>query len=171
MRTINTKQIWLGLLLLLSMLPEAVLGQVIISTTSTHTESLDETSLNTPSEAGEDLLNIVETLSNFNQLSIKNVKKSQQWKVAVSRRDINWPAAFSIYIRRNSNGTPCSGCTGINTGLSPTIYVPINLLESDFIYGNGEVGNIDVQVKVEGISLTVDAQAYSTEIIYTLYGD
>lgn len=146
-------------------------GQIIISTLSSHVQSIDENNLNVPGEAGSDIASQITTASNFNQLDILNMGTTRQWKVSVSRYDIHWPAAFSLSVKRTSNGIACGGCAGINLGASPAGFVTINLSETDFIFGSGEVVDINLQFQISGLSLTVPADSYMTEIVYTLYGD
>lgn len=146
-------------------------AQLVISQLSNWQEDLDATDLLTPEEAGEDLNPTLQTVANYNQLDILNVASTQDWKITVSKSDINWPAAFVPYVQRTSNGIPCGTCTGVNTVTSPAGFLQITNLEQDFVFGSGEVTNIDVQFRITGISLTVDADNYSTEIIFTLYGD
>lgn len=148
-----------------------VWSQLVISQVSNWQEDLDATDLSTPEEAGADLNGTLQTASNYNQLDILNVASTQDWKISVSKSDINWPAAFVPYVQRTANGVPCGSCAGVNTITSPSGYLQITNLEQDFIFGSGEVTGIDVQFRVTGISLTVDADNYSTEIIFTLYGD
>ena len=167
------KFIWKNILpiFILVMFSTQVNGQLVISQVSNWQEDLDATDLLTPEEAGEDLNPVLQTVANYNQLDILNVASTQNWKITVSKSDINWPAAFLPYVQRTSNGIPCGTCSGVNTVTSPSGYLQITNLEQDFIFGSGEVTNIDVQFRVTGISLTVDADNYSTEIIFTLYGD
>ncbi len=171
--TINVSSNWhkiLGFCIILFISWQAR-AQLVISQVSNWQEDLDATDLSTPEEAGMDLNGTLETTSNFNQFDILNVATSQDWKITVSKSDINWPGAFIPYVQRTSNGTPCGTCSGVNIGGSVTGYLQITNLDQDFILGTGEVTDIDVQFKVEGISLTVDADNYSTEIIFTLFGD
>ncbi len=146
-------------------------AQVVVTAVTNWKRDVDANDLTTSFEAGNDLKSTVETAPNFNQLDIRNVETTQQWKVAISRQDINWPAALTLSVIRNSVGTPCGGCMGVNVGGSPSVYVPITVIETDFIQGSGEVTGINLQYKIEGISLTIPADSYSTEILYTLYGD
>ncbi len=134
-------------------------------------EVLNASDLTISGEAGSDLNPTLETSTNYNQLDIRNLGSTINWKVTVSKRDINWPSAFMPFVIRNSNGTSCGGCTGINTGTSVSGYIQITNLEQDFIYGTGRVDDIDLQFKIEGITLAVSAQNYQTEIVFTLYGD
>lgn len=146
-------------------------AQLVISQVSNWQEDLDQTDLAIPDEAGSDLNSVLESSSNYNQFDILNVADSQDWKITVSKSDINWPGAFLPYVQFTTTGTPCGSCAGVNVGTSVSGYLQITGIEQDFILGSGEVTGIDVQFKVEGISLTVDADNYSTEIIFTLFGD
>lgn len=165
------KHLYILAMFAMMLLGGSATAQVVTVSVNSWHEEIDENDLSVPLEAGYDLDPTMETSTNFNQLDVFNVAKTKTWRVTVSRRDVNWPAALSLYIKRTSIGTPCAGCTGVNVGASPSVYVQVVPLETDFIYGTGEVTGIDLQVKVEGLSLTLDADNYSTEIIYTLFGD
>ena len=146
-------------------------AQVVIVSVSNYREDVDENDLTVPLEAGYDLEPMIETSASFNQLDVLNVAKSKDWKVSVSRRDVNWPGALTLSVKRTSTGTACMGCSGVNVGLSPSTYIPLTAAEQNFIYGTGEVTGINIQMRIQGVSLTIDADTYSTEVIYTLYGD
>lgn len=150
---------------------EDVHAQLLLSQTSTWREDVDAGDLSIPDEAGADLNSTLETSANYNQLDILNMADSQGWKITVSKQDINWPAAFLPFVQRTGNGFPCATCPGVNQFSSVSGYLQITNLEQDFIFGTGEVTDINLQFKIEGLSLTVDAQNYSTEVIFTIYGD
>lgn len=156
---------------LLIFLQTEVQGQLVISQVSTWRQSLDASNLSIPDEAGADLNPVLETPTNFNQLDILNMAASQGWKITVSKQDMNWPSAFVPYLQRTDDGIPCATCSGVNTFMSVPGYMEITDMEQDFIYGAGEVTDIDIQFKVEGLSLAVDAENYATEVIFTIYGD
>jgi len=146
-------------------------AQVVVVSVNSWMESIDENDLTVPLEAGYDIDPELETSTSFNQLDVLNVAKAKDWKVTVSRRDINWPGALTLSVKRTSPGTPCMGCAGVDGGTSPATYIPVTGSEQDFIFGTGEVNNVNIQMKIEGLSLTIDADSYSTEVIYTLFGD
>jgi hypothetical protein len=146
-------------------------AQVILSTIRSYSETIDQFDLEMSREAGSDLNSSFETSATFNQLDILNVASNQGWRIAISREDINWSGAFTLSVRRNSTGTACGTCMGVNGAASPSAYIAISAVETDYIFGTGEVTGIDLQFRVEGLSLTVPAASYSTEIVYTLYGD
>lgn len=146
-------------------------GQAILSSQYTFSDILDANDLSIANEAGTDLTSAYETPVNFNLLDIKNVKPNQGWRVVVSKQDINWNASLVVSVKRNSAGAPCGTCLGVQAGMSGTNYMVVNAMETDFIFGSGEVNDIAIQFMVSGISVLLPAQAYSTEITFTLYGD
>ena len=90
------KEFFRNILLILAFVVSATSAdaQLVISQLSNWQEDLDATDLATPEEAGEDLNPTLETASNYNQLDILNVASTQDWKITISKSDINWPGAF-----------------------------------------------------------------------------
>lgn len=160
-----------SVLLLLFGTSVALSAQVVRTQVSDWTEVLDANSLITTGEAGSDLNPVLETVSNYNQMDVRNVKNTQNWKVSVSKQDVNWPGVFVPYVQRTSTGNSCGGCAGVNTATSPSGYVQITDLEQDFIFGSGKVNDIDLQFRIEGITLALKADYYRTNIVFTLYGE
>lgn len=146
-------------------------SQVVSLQLSAWTTQLDGTNLTIPSEAGADLNPTIETVSNFNNLSVQNVTDALNWKITISKQDLNWTSSFLPSVQRTSDGTPCGTCAGVNTGKSITGYLQVTDIEQDFLFGTGSVQNINLQFKVDGISLAVPAQNYQTRVIFTLYQD
>ena len=104
-------------------------------------------------------------------MDIAGISPSTGWKITVSKEDINWPSSFIPSAQRTSIGAACGTCSGVNIGTSVTGYIQITDLEQDFIFGEGTVNNIDLQYRIDGISLAVDADTYQTRVVFTLYGD
>lgn len=163
-------KIWIGMLLAF-VSAQFSYGQVVTVSVNNWMETIDENDLTVPLEAGYDIDPVIETSTNYNQLDVLNVANAKDWKITVSRRDINWPGALTLSVKRTSLGTPCMGCAGVDGSTSPATYVPVTGADQDFIFGTGEVNNVNIQMRIEGLSLTIDADTYSTEIIYTLFGD
>lgn len=156
---------------LLLSLPCLVNGQIIRSQTDKWSTDLDGDDLVDANEAGSDLNSTLETSSTFNQLDIAGINPTTTWKVTVSKEDINWTSTFIPSVQRTSIGSPCGSCAGVNIGTSSVGYVQVTDIEQDFIFGAGVVNNIDLQYKIDGITLAVDADTYQTRIVFTLYGD
>lgn len=146
-------------------------AQIIRSQTSKWSNDLDGGNLTTVNEAGADLNSTLETTSNFNRVDVAGISTTQGWRVTVSKIDISWPAAFIPSVQRTSTGTPCGTCAGVNTGTSVTGYLQVTDVEQNFIFGTGTVNDINIQFKIDGITLAVPAGTYQTTVVFTLYGD
>ena len=167
----SNKKLLLHICLLLIFCGSTLKGQIIRSQTQNWNQTFSGTDLTTSNEAGEDLNSSVETASNFNMLDIAGLAPGKNWKVTVSKQDINWSSGFIPSIQRTGNGTPCGTCSGVNTGSSVTGYLQVTDAEQNFIFGSGNVSNISLQFRITGLTLAVPAQNYSTRIVFTLYGE
>lgn len=149
-----------------------ICAQQIVSSTFNYREVINAADLTTPNEAGSNLNSSIETSAAFTRLDIRNIGSTQGWKVVISRQDITWNNALTIFIQRTSDGSPCVTCDGVTSSISPlNTYIPLQAIQTDFIYGKGEVTGIDLQVRVDGLSVLLPVDNYRTEIMYTLYGE
>ncbi|MBI1305013.1 MAG: hypothetical protein GC181_00195 [Bacteroidetes bacterium] len=98
-------------------------------------------------------------------LDIKKLTKNAYWTVMVSKNDVNWDSQVKIYVRRTSSG---DGKGFANGGWN---YILINNLNSTFLTGYEKLNNIDLQYKVEGMDVSMEAGTYYTDIVYTLFED
>lgn len=113
-------------------------------------------------DPGEDLNYALESTNSIN-LDIKKLSKNAYWTVMINKSDLTWDNQVKIYVRRTSGG---NGKGSVWGGLSYTV---INDLPSTFFTGYNQIGNIDIQYKIEGIDVTMEARDYYTDIVYTLY--
>lgn len=131
-------------------------------------ETLNASDLVFANEAGSDLNSTVETASDFSLMEIRNVGVSRAWKITVSKQDINWNVNLLPAVIR-------SGLNEIDAGLGvtsgSTSYVQVTDVAQDYIFGTGEVTNIELGFRVQGISLALPAQYYQTRIVFTLFGE
>lgn len=146
-------------------------AQVIRSQTDKWESDLDGNNLTIPNEAGTDLESTVETTSNYNLVDVAGISPTTGWKITVSKEDITWNALLLPSIQRTGIGSKCGPCLGVNLGTSTIGYTQITDAEQDFIFGEGNVTDIPLQYKIDGISLAVPAAQYQTVIVFTLYGD
>lgn len=146
-------------------------AQVIRSQTDKWQNDLDGNDLTIPNEAGTDLVSTVETISNYNLVDVAGISPTTGWKITVAKEDISWNVLLLPSIQRTGIGNKCGACSGVNIGTSTIGYTQITDAEQDFIFGEGNVADIPLQYKIDGISLSVPAAQYQTVIIFTLYGD
>ena len=113
---------------------------------------------------GSNLPDAWESETNQGVLAITNTTgDTDNWRVDISRSDANWPAALTIYVRRTSDGVGLGG--SISGGLA---YQAVDVDSSAFFSGSGDRTGVDVQLKVTGVSLAIQPNAYSTSIVYTV---
>lgn len=85
------------------------------------------------------------------------------WQMDISRVDVNWPAPFRLYVRRNTDGT---GTGSVSGGL---VYQEVTLVNQLLFTGVGDRTKIDMQYRLTGISVsTMNVENYSTTIYYTV---
>jgi len=121
---------------------------------------------NTDIQPGEGFPSQSETTNNIN-IDIKKLSKNAYWSVSVNKNDTRWNNQVKVFVRRTSSGTSNGNGSGsVYGGLN---YIQINNLSSTFITGNKKMSNIDIQYKITGVDVTLPADDYYTDIVYTLY--
>lgn len=130
--------------------------QIIVS--GSWTRTIDSSDLQGP--AGSDLNSVYESASD--QISIEIRQTSTTWRVDVKKTDTNWHGDFRLYVRRTSNG---SGSGSISGG---TTYLEVTDTDQAFFNGSSTRNFIEVQLKLEGVSVQVPQDNYSTTLYYTI---
>ncbi len=123
-------------------------------------------------EAGSDYSGAYESLDNEVQFSVNDKNKVEQngygWSVSIRRSDILWDNTAKIYVRRTSNGTPHDSGNIPTTITGGTSYQQVTETETFFFSGYRGSEDIDIQYKLQGVSVVIEAQKYTTYIIYTV---
>lgn len=115
------------------------------------------------SGAGSNLINSYQSSSNATIINILNcINNNDRWRVDISRTDNIWNSNFILSVRRTSSGT---GGGAINGG---TVYMQITTVSQRFFMGRGNRSNINVQYRLNGMSINVAPNIYSTTVTYTL---
>ncbi|WP_111707366.1 hypothetical protein [Lutibacter citreus] len=115
--------------------------------------------------AGYDYNSFYESSNKETTIDIKPVpsskynKKFMRFKVYVNKEDINWDKDLKLLAKVSSTSH------GNSTG---TIYQEITNYSNSFFETIGEQKKIPIQYRIEGLSVTLPAEDYSTEIIYTV---
>ncbi len=93
------------------------------------------------------------------------------WHIDVSKSNTTpvggWPAELELYVKRTSAGDPEGGITDE----SGTTYQEITAVDTQFLDGSGNVSDINIQLKFEGISLEISEEIYGTQITFTIVED
>ncbi len=114
-------------------------------------------------QAGENIKSVV--TSEYDELEIYvngNVNKST-WKIQVKKDDVCWNNALEVWVRRTGNGNGSGECW------DGTSWQKVAYSNMDFFGGKRVMNKIPVQVEIRGMSVTIPAQKYTTNLIFTLY--
>ena len=108
--------------------------------------------------AGTDLPPAIESSPALATVIISNAEGAT-WAVRVSRNDINWPQGANVSVRRTGESTCAIGGTD---------YVLLGGAAHSLFTGTGDC-EVQIQLKVEGISIHTAQSAYSLLIRYSIH--
>jgi hypothetical protein len=124
-------------------------------------ETIDATDL--AAGPGSDLEDTYESAADQVSLDISGATgDSDAWRVDVRRVDSAWHADLHLHVQRTSDG---SGGGSISGGSS---YQEIGESYQSFFSGSGDRNQIDLRLKITGVSVQVPAAAYSSAVYYTV---
>jgi hypothetical protein len=124
----------------------------------TWNEEIDQNNLQ--DGPGSELIPTVETAANFGRIDISKTK-GVGWELSVSRDSGFWNPALTLSVRRTNNGDNPLIYGG-------TAYQEIGTMEQLFFWGTGDNSKIEFQMKVDGLSIHLGAEEFSTTVTYTL---
>jgi hypothetical protein len=130
-----------------------------ITVTGSWSETIDGSDLQ--SGAGSDLIDTYESQSDQIIIDITGAGMDS-WRVDVSKVDGNWHGNFQLYVRRTSDGI---GVGPINGG---TTYQEVTDTDQSFFDSQQSRTDIHVQLKLEGVSIQIPPDTYSTTVYYTV---
>lgn len=156
----NTVRHIVLLLLFLLISSYGICWAIDIKSTGSWSETID--SLDLQAGPGSDLIGTYESASN--QIKINVESTMQNWRVDVKKSDTNWHSNFQLYIRRTSDGTgnPQSSISG------GTTYQQVTDIDQSLFNGYRERTDIDVQLKLTGVSIQIPPDTYATTVNYTV---
>lgn len=114
--------------------------------------------------AGSDLVGAYESATDAGSLTISGTAGNDDaWRVEVRRTDsTNWHSNFILSVKRTGGGSGGGSITGGDA------YQAIGTSDATFFSGAGDLSDIPLQFKLEGLSLKVPPDTYSTTITYTV---
>ena len=126
-------------------------------------------------EAGEDFPSI-ESESNV-QVSItysnywdKKDNPNGKWRINVHKSDIQWNSNLMLQIKRTGNGYKGENDKKGNIHDGDN-YQTVTNTPIYFFQGKDEINYIPLQLKIEGLSVTMGAQDFETKVVLTVYDD
>jgi hypothetical protein len=84
------------------------------------------------------------------------------WRVDILRIDTHWHANFVLSIRRTGTGSGTGTVTGGGA------YLTITTASQTFVTGSGNRAGIQLQERLQGVSVSIPADTYTTTIQYTV---
>jgi hypothetical protein len=128
--------------------------------TGSYTESIDANDLLTG--AGSELVSSYESASDQVVIDIANSSgPGDAWRIDVNKSDVSWDGSITISVKRTSDGTGGAIAGG-------TSYLEIVDSAQQFFTGIEDITGIDLQYKVDNISIGIDPGNYNTVIVYTV---
>jgi len=121
--------------------------------------SLTVDSADLVSGAGSDLTSTYESAASATDLA---VTATADYRVDVRRTDGTWDGDFTISARRTQDG---SGSGSISGG---TTYLAITTTDAEFFTGNSDRTGVKVQYQLEGMSVSITPDTYSSTVTYTI---
>ncbi len=115
------------------------------------------------SGAGSDLTNFYESTADAVIIDV-DVAGAGEWSVDVKKVDSNWHSNFQLFVKRTSDGSgPGSGY--ISGGTS---YQEVTDTNQSFFSGAYDRSDIDIQLKLDNVSVQIPADTYTTTVTYTV---
>lgn len=130
-----------------------------ITVTGSWNETINEADLT--GGAGTDLTSTYESAADEVSIDVGDTGATS-WKVEQSRVDSNWHANFTLSIKRTADGT---GEGTINGG---QVYTEVDTTDKNFYTGQKNRMNVKCQLKLEGVSIQIPPDTYTTTIYYTV---
>jgi hypothetical protein len=155
MRVSRKMKPWVaGLLCLLAPFP-AYTGDIVA--TGGWNRTIDSSDLT--AGAGSDLTAAYESAANATSLDLTAVG---DFRVDVRRTDGNWSGDLTLYVKRTQPG---SGSGSISGGTS---YQAVSTADMEFFTGNSDRTGIEVQYQVDGVSVSMSPDTYTSTVTFTI---
>ena len=131
---------------------------ISITVTGSWSETINASDLQ--AGAGSDLISTYESAAAAGWINI--TETSGNWAVDVKKVDTNWHSNLHLHIQRTSDG---NGSGSIAGGVS---YQELTDIDQSFFSGSDDRSNVNVQLKLTGVSIQVPPDTYTTTIYYTV---
>lgn len=132
---------------------------ISIMATGSWSETIDSSDL--AAGAGSDLISIYESASNAVVIDISNT--AGNWAVDIKKLDTTWHNNLHLYIKRTADGSGTGTISGGST------YQEVTDTNLGFFSGSNDRSNINIQLKLTGVTITVPPKIYNTTVYYTVY--
>jgi hypothetical protein len=115
--------------------------------------------------AGNDFQNTYESATDQVTIDVLGTAGvSDQWQIVVKKSNVDWHNDLHFFVKRTSDG---AGAGSISDGMAD--YVEINDINQYFFSGSGNRRDINIQLKLSGVSVRMPFGRYSIRILYSLF--
>ena len=134
-----------------------------------------DNSMFTITEAGNDFPASVENTNSvyvsllYSSFWDKIFSPNRKWRINIQKADLIWDPNLTLEIIRSGDGVrPWRGGINIHDGIS---YQTITNTPTYFFRGKNEVNTVPLDFKLSGVSVTMGATNFETNILLTVYDD
>ena len=126
-----------------------------------------------PFIAGQNIVSEIESSTSAILLNVNILPNNtnntvyKPWKVSLKCDKINWHDNLNLQVKLTGNGTSLYG----NKAYGSLNYIDITDYDFTLVTGTGWINEIPFQLKLNGLSVMLPAQAYSLDLVFTLTDD
>ena len=167
-----TKKSTLLFIVFLCLFTTVASSQIRINVTGSWSKSVPRTDV---VEAGNDLSGNYTSGASVVKIDVSQRRywdnfSGYDWRIDVSKVDIDWDNTLSVYARRTGNGLgyPFWFFYLFGAISGGTNFQQITDVDQAFFNGTNSDLDIPIQYRIRGASLTLPAKTYSTTIVYTV---
>lgn len=97
-------------------------------------------------------------------------RQNKKWRINIQKSDLTWNSNLKLEAIRTGDGSRVwgRGGTNINDGTS---YQTITNTSNYFFKGKDEIAYIPINFRLSGVSVTMGAQNFETNVLLTIYDD
>ena len=123
--------------------------------------TIDGTDLAGP--AGSDLNPTYTSVANAVVMDVTEaVDQFEAWYIDINKTDVSWDGSLTISAIRTTDGT------GLGTISGGTALLEITDTAQRFFQGTGNRSSIQMQLQLDGVSVTLGNATFTVDIVYTL---
>ncbi|KJF44501.1 hypothetical protein [Draconibacterium sediminis] len=125
------------------------------------------------SDPGEDIEAVI-TANSGVQLSVESQnyweQNNEKWRIYVHKTNVEWADEIRLEVRRQGDGDKLNKKSGGNVHDGST-FAEIKDNPTYFFRGMGLISNIPLDFRINDISLSLGANNFETDVVFTIYDD
>ncbi|WP_297099464.1 hypothetical protein [uncultured Draconibacterium sp.] len=125
------------------------------------------------SDPGEDIEAVI-TANSGVQLSVESLnyweQKNEKWRIYVHKTNVEWADDIKLEVRRQGDGDKLNKKGGGNVHDGST-FAEIKDNPTYFFRGMGLISNIPLDFRINELSLSLGANEFEADVVFTIYDD